>query len=279
MNMNYFKWLIKDVLKRPFRNNKNLMGDKVIKNTVNIEWWSGTTNIGDCLAPIIVDWLLDKKHIKINKKTNNTHHLMTVGSLIGAANFDSVVWGTGIMNAKNAVGLVRNSQYMKLDIRAVRGPITREILTRLGYDCPCVFGDPGVLMPLIYNPKIKKQHRIGMICHHLSNVESKDIYKIDVATDDYKSFIDELLSCEMIVSSSLHGIILAESYKVPTIFLNNGVWEQTAKYMDWYYSTNRYNIKMISSLEELSKVTPMELPNLENMRESLINSFPYDLWS
>lgn len=279
MNWIHLKWLLKDYLSRPCRNNKNLMGNKIHKKHVNIEWWNGTTNIGDCLAPIIVEWMLKQKQIESKKEIDKTKHLMTVGSLIGVGNFDSTVWGTGIMNAKNTVGLVRRSKYVRLDIRAVRGPITRELLVQSGYECPKVYGDPGILMPLIYFPKVEKQFDIGVICHHLSVVEYDGVHMISVLTDDYKEFIRQLLSCKMIVSSSLHGIILAESYGIPAIFLNVGMWDQTTKFLDWYYSTRRYNVVMISSLDQIGNVRPMTLPKLDEMREQLIRSFPYDLWN
>ena len=54
--------------------------------------------------------------------------------------------------------------------------------------------------------------------------------------------------------------------------------EEIIKYFDWYYSTGRYNIKIASSLDEALSMEPMEIPDLELMRKSLIDSFPVDLW-
>ena len=54
--------------------------------------------------------------------------------------------------------------------------------------------------------------------------------------------------------------------------------EEIIKYFDWYYSTGRCNIKMALSLEEALSMEPMEIPDLEAMRKSLIDSFPADLW-
>lgn len=99
-----------------------------------------------------------------------------------------------------------------------------------------------------------------------------------ISTHNYKYFIDEIVKSEKIISSSLHGIILAESYGVPAILLNEGIDNQLIKYYDWYYSTGRKSVKIANSIEEALSMEPMDLPDLTNMRNDLINSFPYDLW-
>ena len=41
---------------------------------------------------------------------------------------------------------------------------------------------------------------------------------VSMNTDDYKSVIDEICASEIVYTSSLHGIILAESYGIPAVF-------------------------------------------------------------
>ena len=40
---------------------------------------------------------------------------------------------------------------------------------------------------------------------------------LQVLTTDYRLFLNELVRGERVISSSLHGIILAESYGVPAV--------------------------------------------------------------
>ena len=81
-----------------------------------------------------------------------------------------------------------------------------------------------------------------------------------------------------VVSSSLHGIILAEAYGIPAVFLSEGRSEEILKYYDWYFSTGRSNVRMANTLVEALDMEPMEVPDLSKMQESIMEAFPYDLW-
>lgn len=264
------------------RNQFDLMGEKIENKHFNLEWWQGETNLGDSLSPVIFSWMLDRHHLSDKSDCLRKVHLLSTGSLIGAARFDAVIWGSGIMNAFNLCNLIKHRKYVKYDIRAVRGPISRDFLLQAGYICPEIYGDPAIIMPLIYKPKsLEKIYDVTVIKHHLSkdtDKNCKDINYLDIRTTNYKEFIDTILKSELIISSSLHGIILAETYGVPAVFLNTGVNDQFIKYMDWYYSTGRTNVKMAKSISEAKEIKPMEIPDLGSMRQDLINAFPYDLW-
>ena len=269
------------------------------KNHVNIEH-SLLNNVGDHLGPVIVDWLLEQKRIDRERIVKKTKHLMTVGSIIGRGRFDCTIWGSGILkySHKDRMVKLRKIYRRKMDIRAVRGPETRDILVSVGYDCPEIYGDPAVLMPLIYSPgNPEKEYEVSVILHHrtertadhatddknflisISNdfIEKNHLHFIDPKTGDYKFFIDELVKSKRVVSSSLHGIILAEAYGVPAVFMNWGMDDQPIKFQDWYLSTGR-KMTYAKTIEEGVLREPMPLPDLSKMREALLNSFPYDLW-
>lgn len=166
----------------------------------------------------------------------------------------------------------------KLDVRAIRGPLTRNALLELGYDCPEIYGDPAILMPMIYKPRVFEKSRKYSIVKHMHDLtECSNV--INIRTRDYKSFIDELVTSERIISSSLHGIILAEAYGVPAVlYMPEGFSNSLFKYKDYYYGTKRYNFPIAKTIEEALEVEPVALPDLHDIRKNLIDAFPDDIW-
>lgn len=267
------------------RNRLDQQGEAFKRNTVNLIYWKKRVNLGDALAPVIFDWMLAKKNIPDDFTTDKTYALATVGSIVDLGRFDSVIWGSGLQSFESVINTSK-AHYKKLDIRAVRGPFTRQVLLDCGYSCPEIYGDPGILMPMIYNPqKLKKRNKIILINHysieesHVKNY-GEQMELLDIQTADYKSFIDILCTAQKVISSSLHGIILAEAYGIPAVFLlQNPQNKEILKYYDWYFSTNRFSVSVALSIEEALAIEPMKLPeNLELMRDGLIKAFPYDLW-
>lgn len=149
------------------RNKISLDGTKSVKNRINLEWWNKKENLGDYLALVIYNWMLDRKGCSHNKKVNKTIHLSTVGSIIGLATYDAVVWGSGIHVLGSISTIFHRKKIVKYDLRAVRGPITKAILNENGYcveKCKC--GDPAVLMPLIYPVSSVNKTYPYLVIHH-----------------------------------------------------------------------------------------------------------------
>lgn len=75
-------------------------------------------------------------------------NFLCIGSLLGMpgyANENTIVWGAGSFGELKGV--------VPKHICSVRGKLTRDILIGKGIDCPKVFGDPALLLPLVYNPR------------------------------------------------------------------------------------------------------------------------------
>ncbi len=245
------------------------------KNRVNLDYCFNFRNLGDNISPVIVNYVARKRNIVLDKAVEETKHLFAIGSIITAGPQDCTVWGSGLLNTKILNRLVSR----KLDIRAVRGPLTRIILLDQGYKVPEVYGDPAILMPLVYDVSVEKKYRVGLVTHFNETVEydSEEVFhRINIVTDDYKKFVQEIKSCELIISSSLHGIIFAEAYDVPAVLLRPNC--DMLKYFDYYYSTGRYEFPMLENLSEFNHVIAPLIPNFGIMRENLIEAFPVDLW-
>ena len=138
------------------RNRKKMNGERLKKHRVALEYWDFENNLGDFLAPVIVAWMLAQKGMNLQTTCAGKKHLMAVGSILGLGRFDAVVWGSGVNSFENAAHVTEQKKYRKYDVRALRGPVSRQVMTANGYDCPEIYGDPAILMPLIYPGERKK---------------------------------------------------------------------------------------------------------------------------
>jgi pyruvyltransferase len=211
---------------------------------------------------------------------------MAVGSIIDRGVCDVMVWGSGVLNVHSVRVVIAQSGIRDFDVRAVRGPRTMEALTKAGFECPRIFGDPAILLPLMYPVKPANiRYRVGLILHHATSIDSNvcatyGLRQISTVKNDYKAFVNKIVECKAVISSSLHGIIIAESYGIPAIYLweDSAVGSQGIKFADWYESTGRTNVIAARTIEEALDSEAPVIPDLEDMRASLLGAFPYDLW-
>ena len=260
------------------RNRKRLDGSPALRGRVTLEYWNFSDNVGDRLAPVITEWMLKRLGLGLAEPVAHPCHLLTLGSILGLGIFDAVVWGSGVNTFEHVGRIARQKDWRRLDIRAVRGPLTAQVLREHGYVCPQVYGDPAVLLPLLY-PIVHPARKCGAlrIGHYTRKAESGEEW-LSVRTGDWRTFLDKLSGAEVVYSSSLHGIILAESYGIPAIFVREGMETELMKYYDWYFATGRYEVRSAAGFAEAERMTPMELPDLRGMQQALLQSFPYDLW-
>ena len=247
-------------------------------------------NLGDSLGEVIVKYLLDSKGIDMDANVSRTKHFNCVGSNIFSSYQDATIWGSGA----NPQFPTRKQMFCqkisrrKLDVRAVRGPLTRKLLLNMGYNCPEIYGDPAILMPLIYNPISQKKRKYIVIPQFQQEINLRNQYPeeyiVSMNTNDYKFVIDQIVSSEIVYTSSLHGIILAESYGVPAVFfrrlkhISRPESNVNFKFYDYYQSTGRESFPRGESFEEAKKLDPPSLPKLNSLVQGLLDTFPYDLW-
>lgn len=214
-------------------------------HTINLAWYvgEGGKNWGDALCPYLVS-LISGKIIKyINPwDTSSTFRHYVIGSIIPPSSNNSEIWGSGII--RNLVNIPTKPK----KIHAVRGPLTREIFLKNNIECPEIYGDPALLYPKYYNPKIEKEYRYGIIPHYVDQKNpwvAKQTQRADTLIinilDPINKVVDDIKKCEIILSSTLHGIICADSYNIPSYWLelSNKVIGEGFKFKDYFLSVNR----------------------------------------
>ena len=241
-------------------------------------------NLGDYLGYVIVNWMLEKRGLSLDDYVERKKHLFTVGSGAVKSYQNMTLWGSGVERELPQMlrRFFQKSWFRKLDIRAVRGPMSRDYLMKLGHQCPEVYGDPAILMPLIYAGQGEKKYNFSIIPQLVTEkgIRGKypDAHIISMNTDDYKSVIDKIVQSKLIISSSLHGVILADVYGVPSVWYRGLGKDIDFKYLDYYASTGRTVAKVPCSVEEALLCEPLPLPDMKSMQERLMEAFPYDLW-
>jgi pyruvyltransferase len=181
------------------------------------------------------------------KKLHFTNYLC-IGTLLDAVNYsnkETIVWGSGVSGQDRDLVLPAK-------ILSVRGEKTREFLYDRNIDCPEVYGDPALLLPRYYKPKKSScQHRLGIIPHvmdlsneFLLNIIEKnvnDVVLIDLQNyRQWTEIIDLICSCEYIISSSLHGLIVSDAYGIQNCWVTfSDKVLSTFKYPDYFSSVGR----------------------------------------
>jgi pyruvyltransferase len=216
----------------------------------NLRWWCPSIhNFGDEVSPYLFKKMTGYEPVHVGISHNeNTPHYCTVGSMIQECNEYSILWGTGYHNP--------NARFRAkpMEIHAVRGPLTRKQLLNQGCGCPEVYGDPALLLSKYYNTIPSKRYEIGVIPHYvdkddkaLKMFDSPNIKIIDVQ-GGVEYVINEMLSCNVILSSSLHGIIAADSYGIPAYWyrISSKLVGGSYKFLDYFKSVNRDPIELRS---------------------------------
>ena len=213
--------------------------------------WSSSSetenNFGDALNP----WLFHKITGKIPENSNKIINISNkpvyscIGSILDENNTKNlIVWGSGFKK--------KGSKFKQVprEILAVRGPLSKANILAQGLDCPDVFGDPALLLPQFYYPTVEKEYTLGIIAHYIDKNNKnykkfikqlpKDVLIIDIE-DPVEKVISDILRCDKIASSSLHGIIVADAYNIPSLQIkfSNNIIGDNFKFKDYMFSVNR----------------------------------------
>jgi len=172
--------------------------------------------------------------------------LLGVGSIMRVLKEGDLVWGSGIMRETDEFPQAKACKFL-----AVRGNLTRGILERYRANVPQVYGDPALLLPLMYSPTPLITHEVGIIPHFVDEkmltsrvgdrlAKGRSWKQINIC-QDYENFVNEVLTCKYIISSSLHGLIIAEAYGIPVewVVLSDKVLGQGFKFRDYLSGTGR----------------------------------------
>lgn len=234
------------------------MQDRYYKNGILAVNYCKIPNMGDLLNELLI-----KKYYGCSVQENDYYCARMAGigsSLQGLFSEDEsllklgkcidkkyplAIWGTGFgMDLSDRQ--LRRPIRDRLEICALRGNLSKNKLENaLGKEIHCAIGDPGLLAKeLVDEKKIEKKYAVGIIPHYreigLSIVdEMRKWYRFSTIInlrEDPMEVILRIAECEVIISSSLHGAVVADSFGIPNILvkISNIPIGDGFKYRDYY---------------------------------------------
>lgn len=195
------------------------------ENFANISYWrfnKKAGNFGDELNVPVGKFLFGEK---VTFKKELPKSILLIGSNLGDIQSGQIACGVGLHHHSQQI---TRENLKNAEFRCVRGPLSLQYLKSHGVFVKDIYlGDPALLLPMFYKPKIDPQlkSKIGVV-PHISNVEyfqnqigkNKKFLLIDPC-ENWESVINKICSCEKIISSSLHGLICADAFKKPNVWI------------------------------------------------------------
>jgi hypothetical protein len=227
--------------------------DSPLPTPISLPYWlkgEDSQNFGDFLTEYFL------QHVFLTPSVVAAGYRL-VGSTIAdhmiAQDIEKIAnWGNGKM-AYWCCGM-REDKPLDPPLRArcqfhgIRGPLSRK---HLGLPEDTVLGDPGFLMPILFQPSRKADTSGKNICvpHYCDSKSHDELLRLSGAEAVVKPeirnslaaleyIIDQIASAKFVLTGSLHAAIVAAAYNVPFAFWDNGhvdipfKWRDTAALLD-----------------------------------------------
>lgn len=247
-------------------------------------WWfkSEGENFGDAICP----WILERMTGQEVKRSEDEGSLASIGSILAYSyRSPKMIWGSGIISDYHWSPMIP-----KHEILAVRGPKSREKLTEKGIACPEIYGDPSLLIPyLVDEGSVEKEYEVSYLPHWVdlkairSNPKIANNYNIIDIRSGIDNVMTEIRKSKRIISSSLHGLIVPETFGIPSYFIrvSGRVTGKFFKFEDYYNSTGR-EVKCFEDIGAKKLDTDKIINNYENEKlqidlKPLLKAFPHKI--
>jgi len=217
-------------------------------------------NWGDNFAPFLFSKLYDIELVQADAENSD---LVATGSLIRGlpqGTYTGHVLGTGLMDWL----LPEPFDLSNANVHMLRGKLTREHCKLPTKEEPPL-GDLGILA-YKFAPPLQPEFKLGILPHYVEKNhrqvmywQKKGAHVIDIQSG-MQNVIDEVCRCEKLVTSSLHGLVLADSLGIPNhlvVLHDSWIWGRCGfKFQDYYsvYDEVSDNPRSIDEAVELCRV-------------------------
>ena len=226
---------------------------RALTRELNLTWASMAedqpfVNFGDALGPIVVS-AISGRRLRKQPFVSGETRLSSIGTI--AQNFSGGtvrLWGSGLDAISPGLNVDEGGYHLPASTRfvvaACRGRHTRRILAENGVESPEVFGDPGWFANRIWpeHARQEKIHDIGVVLHLTEWAERRpgaalkpQLRRYEVpedlagriafinpitrrSVDGVGEVVGAIGRCRRILSTSLHGLVVAEALGIPAFY-------------------------------------------------------------
>lgn len=212
-------------------NSCELFYAKLINRKIVYSHYTRVNNFGDMFNKDLIRFFNAQL---IYVSTYKKSEAALTGSILGTylRDFKGSILGAGFILSRY------NRKGNNWKVKIIRGPLSAK---QCGVSENVVFADPGILASQIYSNSVPKKYTLGIVPH------SRDvpIFKA-LQFDQNVKFIHprrkpaavakDIMKCDFIASSSLHGLIFADAFRVPNIHIkfSDNVIGGLYKFEDYY---------------------------------------------
>lgn len=195
-------------------------------------WFGMEPNFGDMLTPYIIRRMFG---VQLEPCRPDEAELFSIGSVASAIpeGFTGHILGTGIMSEGERY------DWTAANVIGLRGHLTAERVKHCGNP---VLGDPALILDR-FAQKVQRKWALGIIPHYVDKDNEQVALWAEVprvCIVDIQANPDEVMAqvaaCETIVSSSLHGLVLADALEIPNkwVCLSDKIGGGNFKFHDYY---------------------------------------------
>jgi pyruvyltransferase len=195
-------------------------------------WYDDDNNWGDVFTPFV----FAQMGVELEWANDDRIQLFATGSVLDriSRHYTQHIFGSGLLYADRRPDL-RNAQ-----VHALRGKRTLERCRLAGSP---VLGDPGLLASDYVRKPAQPEIEYGIIPHYVDRDHEEvkkwshrdDTLVIDIRAG-IRNVLNQAATCRNLVSSSLHGLVIADSLGIPNqwVRLSEKVLGGEFKFVDYY---------------------------------------------
>lgn len=262
-------------------------------------------NFGDAINHALIERLLG---VKCCKGTKLRSDIIGIGSILTA--FTRTKLKYKIRNLFSTPATVWTSGFIKevdykeefrknISFAALRGKVSKERVERItGKTLDIPLGDGGLLFSKLLDKQPVKKYSLGIVPHFVDkdNAVIKKIYDenpnsviIDVRQPPLET-LEQIASCDFIISTAMHGLIAADSLGIPNkwIEVSDKVIGNGYKFKDYYSvfenyeqqpfrpdETNIVNAEKIKEWQDNYNLTLNEVDNISQRLYQALRKIEY----